>query len=84
MRLVGELITARALSAIGSKSRTFFPNGKCDQHLSPTMTQLRISIGVGPVTVGTVVVKTTATILTVTVKAYIEMITAEILFANRT
>ncbi|HEY4676335.1 MAG TPA: hypothetical protein VIJ01_04195 [Candidatus Angelobacter sp.] len=71
MRLIGKLITARALSVIESKDSAVFPNGKCDedQRLSPTMTQLRVSIGVGPVTVGTVVVKTTATILTVTVKA---------------
>ena len=58
--------------------------GRIHQLLPPTMIQFRICIGVGPVTVGTVVVKTTAAILTVTVKAWIKMVTAEILFANRT
>jgi hypothetical protein len=74
------------LSAIGSRDKAVFPDGKGDgdQLLSPTMTQFRTSIGVGPVTVGPMIVKTTAAILSVTVKTYIKMITAEILFAYRT
>jgi hypothetical protein len=80
------LITAKALSAIGSRSRTVFSNAKSGggQTLSPTMIQLRICIGVRPVTVGTVVVKTTAAEPSVTVMAYIKMVTAEILLTNRT
>ena len=54
------------------------------QTLSPTMTQFRVRIRVSPVTVGMVVVKTAAAELTVTVTAYIKMVAAEILFANRT
>jgi hypothetical protein len=86
VRLIDKLITARVLSSIGSGDKAAFLNGKGDgdQLLSPTMTQFRIRIGVGPVTVGTMVVKTTAAKPTVTVKAYIKMGTAEILFANRT
>jgi hypothetical protein len=48
------------------------------------MTKFRVRIGVSPVTVGTVIVKTAAAELVVTVTAYIKMVTAEILFANRT
>jgi hypothetical protein len=48
------------------------------------MTQFRIRIGVSPVTAGRVVIETTAAELAVTVKACIKMVTAKILFANRT
>jgi hypothetical protein len=48
------------------------------------MTPFRVRIGVSPVTVGTVVGKTAAAELSVTVTAYIKMVAAEILFANKT
>ena len=52
--------------------------------MPPTMRQFGSSIGIGPVTVGTVVVKTAAAILVITFKACVQMGTAEILVANNT
>jgi hypothetical protein len=48
------------------------------------MAQFGSRVGIGPVTVGIVVVKTIAAILVVTVSAKIKMGATEILVANRT
>jgi hypothetical protein len=52
--------------------------------MPPTMSQFGSSIGIGPVAVGAVVVKTAAAILVVTINACVKMGTAEILIANNT
>jgi hypothetical protein len=49
-----------------------------------SVAQFGSRVGIGPVTVGPVVVKTIAAILVVTVRAEIKMGAAEILVANRT
>ena len=83
---IGGLIIARILSAIGKRRRNTFSTTKDNdrnQLLGPTVTQFRVRIGVGPMTIDTVILKATAAKLTVTVKTYIKMVSAEILFASR-
>ena len=48
------------------------------------MIQFGSSIGIGPVTVGTVVIQTAAAILVITLNTCIKMDIAEILVANST
>jgi hypothetical protein len=52
--------------------------------IPPTMIQFGSSIGIGPVTVGTVVIQTAAAILVITLNTCIKMGIAEILVANST
>ncbi|MGC2743857.1 MAG: hypothetical protein WA672_11765 [Candidatus Angelobacter sp.] len=86
MRLTSRLITADVLRAIESRDESAFPDEKasaCGFFFGPTI-QFRSGIGIGPVTVGAMVVETLAAIPVVTVKTLVKMVAAEILIANRT
>jgi hypothetical protein len=73
------------LCAIGSSGKSAVSNGKVSGDVSVPLATIQFgsSIRIGPVTIGTVIIKTTATILAATVKASVKMVAAEILVANR-
>ncbi len=81
-----SLLTAKAFGAIGSNNKLVLPNTKVSEGGFAPLTPIPFGsrIGIGPMTVGAVVVKAAAAKMIVTVKAWVKMVATDIFVANRT